>query len=102
MDNRGIVSLIFWNTKKEADKGVEDKNDLPKTSKCQFSHAKAMQKMDDYLAGCFCQLEARPEICYNSPDFVSILLRNDKDLSNKLLFFHFLEKVPILIKLFMA
>ena len=30
MDNHGIVSLIFENTKKEADKGVEDKNDLPK------------------------------------------------------------------------
>ena len=61
MDERGIVASISRNNKKEAGEGVEDKNNLPKTSKCPFSNAKAMQKIDDYLAGCFRQLEASPE-----------------------------------------
>ena len=49
MEEQGIVALISGDNKKEADEGVEDKYDVPQTSKRPFSYAEAMQKMDDYL-----------------------------------------------------
>ena len=59
MDEQGIVALITEDNEKEA---VEDEIGVSKLSKCLFSHAEAMQKMDDYLAYYCCQPEATPEV----------------------------------------
>ena len=61
MDEQGIVALITGDNKKEADESVEDEIGVSQPSKCPFSHAEAMQKMDDYLAYCRCQSEATSE-----------------------------------------
>ena len=61
MDEQGIVALITGDNEKEADEGVEDEIDVSQPSKCPFSHAEAMPKMDDYLAYYRCQTEATPE-----------------------------------------
>ena len=50
MDKQGIVALISGDNEKEAVEEVKDKNDVPQSSKCPFSHGEAMQKIDDYLA----------------------------------------------------
>ena len=56
-----IVALITGDNEKEADESVEDEIGVSQPSKCPFSHAEAMQKMDDYLAYYRCQPEATPE-----------------------------------------
>ena len=63
MDEQGIVALISGDNEEEGDENeeVEDEHDVPQSSKCPFSHAEAMQKMDDYLAYYRCQPEATPE-----------------------------------------
>ena len=61
MDEQGIVALVTGDNEKEADEGVEDEIDVSQPSKCPFSHAEAIQKMDDYLAYYRCQTEATPE-----------------------------------------
>ena len=61
MDEQEIVALITGDNEKEADEGVIDEIDVSQPSKCPFSHAEAMQKMDDYLAYYRCQTEATPE-----------------------------------------
>ena len=50
MDKQGIFALITGDNEKEADEGVKDEIDVSYPSKCRFSHAEAMQKMDDSLA----------------------------------------------------
>ena len=50
MDEQGIVALITGDNEREADEAVEDKIGVSKPSNCLFSHAEAMQRMDDYLA----------------------------------------------------
>ena len=49
MDEQGIVELVTWDNEKEAVGVVEDEIGISEFSKCPFSHAEAMQKMDDYL-----------------------------------------------------
>ena len=61
MDEQGIVALITGDNEKEADEAVEDEISVSQLSKCPFSHAEAMQKMDDYLAYYRCQPEATYE-----------------------------------------
>ena len=61
MDEQGIVALVTGDNEKEADEGVEDEIDVSQPSKCPFSHAEAMQQMDNYLAYYRCQTEATPE-----------------------------------------
>ena len=61
MDEQGIVELVTGDNEKEAVEVVEDKIGVFQPSKCPFSHAEAMQKMDDYLAYYRCQPEATPE-----------------------------------------
>ena len=61
MDEQGIVALITGDNKKEADEAVEDEIGVSQPSKCPFSHAEAMQKMDDYLAYYRSQPEATTE-----------------------------------------
>jgi len=46
MDEQGIVALITEDNEKEAD---EDEIGVSQPSKCPFSHAEAMQKMDNYF-----------------------------------------------------
>jgi len=58
MDEQGFVALITGDNEKEA---VEDKIGVSHPSKCPFSYAEAMQKMDDYLAFYRCQPEATPK-----------------------------------------
>ena len=57
-----IKELFHWllEIKKKADEAVEDEIGVSKPSKCPFSHAEAMQKMDDYLAYYRSQPEATP------------------------------------------
>ena len=59
MDEQGIVALITGDNEKEADGAFEDEIGVSQPSKCPFPHAKAMQKMDDYLAYYRCQPEAK-------------------------------------------
>ena len=102
MEEQRIVALISEYNKKEADEGVEDKNDVPQTSKFPFSYTEAKQKMDDCSVYCRCQPKATPESVYNSLYFMNFLLSNKKALSNKPPFFPFSKRVPILVKLFTA
>ena len=51
----------FWRQRKKADEEVEDKNDVPQSSKCPFSHGEVMQKMDHYLAYYSYKPEGTPE-----------------------------------------
>lgn len=55
MDEQGIFALIIGNNEKSADEGVEDKNDVPQSSKCPLSYAGAIQKMYYDLAYCCSQ-----------------------------------------------
>ena len=61
MEEQGIVALISGDNKKKADEEVEDKNDVPQSSKCPFSHGEVMQKMDHYLAYYSYKPEGTPE-----------------------------------------
>ena len=61
MDEQGIVALITGDNKKESDEAVKDEIGVSQPSKCSFFHAKAMQKMEDYLAYYLCQPETTPE-----------------------------------------
>ena len=38
MDDQGIVSLISGDYEKQTSEEVEDDNDVPQTSDCEFSH----------------------------------------------------------------
>ena len=62
MDEQGIVALITGDNIKEADEAVEDEIGVSQPSKCPFSRAEAIQKMNDYLAYYRCQLEATPDV----------------------------------------
>ena len=53
MDEQGILVLITGDNNKEPDKAVENS--------CLFSHAEALQKIDNYLAYYRCQPETTPE-----------------------------------------
>ena len=61
MDEQGIVELVTGDNEKEAVGVVEDEIGISEFSKCPFTHAEAMQIMDDYLAYYRCQPEATPE-----------------------------------------
>ena len=61
MDKQGIVAMITGDNEKEADVAVEDEIGISQPSKCPFSHAEAIQKINDYLAYYHCQPEAKPE-----------------------------------------
>ena len=61
MDEQEILALITGDNDKEADKAVEDEIVVSQPSKCLFSHAEALQKIDDYLAYYRCQPETTPE-----------------------------------------
>ena len=84
MDEQGIVALITGDNEKEADEAVKDEIVVSQPSKRPFYHAEAMQKIDDYLAYIVANQKPHLKICQNSSDSVSFLLRNKKDLSNKL------------------
>ena len=47
MDEKGIVALITGANEKEADEAVKDEIGVSQPSKCPFSHAEAIQKMDN-------------------------------------------------------
>ena len=61
MDEQEILALITGDNDKEADKAVKDETFVFQPSKCLFSYAEALQKIDDYLAYYRCQPEATPE-----------------------------------------
>ena len=61
MEEQGIFALITGDNEKQADEAVKDKIGVSQPSKCPFSHAETMQKMDDYLAYYRCKPEATPE-----------------------------------------
>ena len=54
------IALITGDNGKKADEAVEDEIGVSQPSKCPFSHAEAMQKINDYLAYYRCQPEATP------------------------------------------
>ena len=100
MDKQGIVALITGDNKKEADEAVEDEIGVSQPSKCPFSHAEAMQKIDNYLAYSCCKLEATPlKMCQNLSNSSSFLLRIEKALSNILPFLLFSKRNLNLVKL---
>ena len=53
--------MVTGGNEKVADEAVGDEIGISQPSKCPFSHAEAMQKMDDYLVYYQCQPEATPE-----------------------------------------
>ena len=61
-----------------------------------------MQKINDYLAGCFRQLEAGPKSVSQLIGFRKFSVKNQERFVKQNSNFNFLKLVPILVTLFMA